>query len=802
MADGAPLGAGDRLTHYRLIERIGAGGMGVVWKARDSVLGRTVAIKVLPPERLLDPQRRQQFLDEARRASTITHPHVARVYELGSEGNLDFIVMEHVEGGSLDGQLLGRALPPERAAQIGLQVARALSETHRRSLVHRDLKPGNILLTTDGEVKLADFGLAVLSEERASTIDSIDETQSVLDASEASGSGRHAVAGSLPYMSPEQLLGQKLDARSDVFSLGVVLYEMATGRRPFVGSHAELAEQICAARPAAPHRLAPGLPVELERIILKSMSRRPSDRYQTMEDLAVDLKHLGRQLETGSSPSYQDLERGLRGPGRRHLRIGIALAGAVAVLAAAALLLWQPFSGGGDAERTVLVFPLDAPGDDGDDRLIGRVLAEALAINLAQAPALRVLPVPGAGELKASGTLDLTASARRLGAGLLLTGTLTRDGPALRASLNLVDTADRRLLWGAQRRADEGQLGEMVSWATAEIAGRLDVELPRVYDWIGNLTGGPEMAASAEAVEAIAALRRGELDGHLAAAERLVLRFPDEPDAWAHLAQASVLKWDADPSPQNLERMERTLDTLSRVAPGNPYSAFWSAYLLNRRGDAETSLARYGELLARADLTPTARAWFTRWRSVVRDSVGDHDGALADLVESLRLDPTNSWTLSLVSIALRRRGQHEEALTHARQAVALAPSHWRHHLVLGNALLASGRSEESIAAYRRGCELSESQYACALQLLSLARAGRVREAPALLERVEGMTEHPEGQYNLACYHALAGDRDRALACLARAIELGFDASGIDTDPDLATLRDDPRFRKLSEGAGS
>ena len=288
--------------------------MGVVWKAEDQVLGRPVAIKLLPPETARDETRRRMFLDEAKLASSLNQSNIVQIYEFDREGDLPFIVMEYVEGEPLSRKIKRRPMQPEFVSDIGHQVARAMSKAHRKRLLHRDLKPSNILVTPEGEAKVVDFGLATLfggNKPSASTgMTGISQTETRPYDHDGDGKG-HAgsrqVVGTLSYMSPEQLRGGKLDGRSDIFSFGTILYEMTTGQRPFLGSTTtEVASEIQKARPRRVHEIVPKVPIELERIIHKSLSGKPSERYQTMEDLAVDLMRLGKDLDSGSSPSYEE----------------------------------------------------------------------------------------------------------------------------------------------------------------------------------------------------------------------------------------------------------------------------------------------------------------------------------------------------------------------------------------------------------------------------------------------------------------------------------------------------------------
>jgi len=300
--------SGQMLSHYRLVEKIGEGGMGVVWKAEDTVLNRTVAIKVLPADLTLDEDRRRMFLEEARLAASVSHGNIVQVHELGRERDLDFIVMEYVAGQPLRRMLHGQPLPPDKVAEWGLQVAQGLARAHRKGLIHRDLKPANILVTPEGELKIVDFGLATLFAPPDSTSPSSAST-----AAEGLPGETTPIAGTVPYMSPEQVRGDKLDARSDIFSFGTVLYEMTTGRRPFTGAHAaDIAREIQRSQPRPVHEVVPKVPFDLHRIVEKALARRPEERYQDMDDLVVDLRRLARDLDSGSSPSLEDLQRQAR----------------------------------------------------------------------------------------------------------------------------------------------------------------------------------------------------------------------------------------------------------------------------------------------------------------------------------------------------------------------------------------------------------------------------------------------------------------------------------------------------------
>ncbi len=789
-----PVTSGGMLSHYRLIEKIGEGGMGVVWKAEDTVLGRIVAIKVLPTGADRDERRRKMFFDEARLASSLSEAHIVQVYEFGREGNLDFIVMEYVEGKPLNKILHGRPMPPEKVAEIGYQVAHAISKAHRKGLLHRDLKPANILITPDGDAKVVDFGLATLFTPQESTIGTAGPTQSLVEGTDDQQKG---VVGTIPYMSPEQVRGEKLGARSDIFSLGVVLYEMTTGRRPFqASSRGALAEEIHKARPLPVHEIVPRVPLDLDRIIQKAMSPRPADRYQTMDDLGVDLKRLSRDLDSGSSPSYQDVTRKpLPGKASRGVRIG-SVAFILALLLGIAY--WWIFLPGGKSSDpfTLLVLPMRVQGQEEGAEFVGRVLAEAIAVNLAQAPELKILPVPTVPVLENGEIFASSRLSREAGAGRYLTGTVVREGDLIHASLSLVDAGKNRIVWGTQMTAREAAL---VTVAPA-LARRVVSELiggrsGPFYDSVLNTTGNSRMAALPETSRALGALRRNQADIALIATGKILAAFPDEPDAHLLDAAARIRKWRNDPSPANLSNLEERLETLERLDPRNPYPQIYRAW---SSGELRETIELLTSILSREDLTPAARVDVLRIRAWRKRNIGDLGAAIDDLEEALRLDPADAGTLSSIGVFLREADRFRESVTRARQAVALEPSNWIYQLYLGRALEGGARWEEASEAIATACDPHPAQRSCAYLAIVLFKAGRNAEARAAAENAAPLTDSPDGAYNLACFWSLAGEPERAIAFLERSQDLGLRMAWLARDPDLSSLHGRPKFEAIVE----
>ncbi len=316
----ARFGVGAAVAQYRVLAEIGAGGMGIVYKAEDTKLGRLVALKFLPETLATDAAALERFQREARAASALNHPNICTIYDIAEYQGHPFIAMEYLDGRTLGEHILGRTLDVDEISKLGIQIAEALSAAHSKGVVHRDVKPGNIVATVTGPVKVLDFGLAKLigSQGGNALTKSLTET--------------HAVAGTLPYMSPEQLRGRDVDARTDIYALGVVLYEMSTGRRPFTAEISpQLIDDILNSPPPLPHELNSKIPLKLEEIILKCLEKDPEDRYQTAKEIAVDL----RRMTAPSSVSH----RLVTSRPKRSVRLARFLWAATPILALAILVL-------------------------------------------------------------------------------------------------------------------------------------------------------------------------------------------------------------------------------------------------------------------------------------------------------------------------------------------------------------------------------------------------------------------------------------------------------------------------------
>ena len=399
-AVGQDVLVGQTLGHYRIAEKIGAGGMGEVYRAHDEHLNREVAIKVLPSGTLSDESSRKRFRNEALTLSRLNHPNIATVHDFDTQAGVDFLVMEYVPGTTLSEKLAAGPLPEKEAARLCVQLAEGLTAAHERAVIHRDLKPGNLRLTADGRLKILDFGLARLVQPVSGDAETETLTQT------------RAIAGTLPYMAPEQLRGERVDARSDVWAAGVVLYEMATARLPFEGkTSAVLTDQILHGHATSPQRLQPRLSARLADIILKCLEKDAENRYQSAKELQVDLRRLISPTSSASIVAGAPRKR------TRSRRI-----------------------------RSLAVLPLNNFSRDPEQEYFADGMTEALICNLAKLQAVKITSRTSVMRYKGSET-PLPQIAAELNVDAVVEGSVMRVGPRVRITAQLIHAASDTHLW-------------------------------------------------------------------------------------------------------------------------------------------------------------------------------------------------------------------------------------------------------------------------------------------------------------------------------------------------------------------
>jgi tetratricopeptide (TPR) repeat protein/tRNA A-37 threonylcarbamoyl transferase component Bud32 len=667
------LRTGDRAGNYEILEMAGAGGMGVVYKARDLKLERTVALKFLPLDADSSTKQKEQFLKEARTASSLDHPNIGVIHgvEETTSGRL-FIVMAFYEGESL-AQKIRKGLTFHEAVDIALQMAKGLEAAHARNVIHRDVKPGNVLITPDGLVKIVDFGLARV-------ITSVSMTQT------------GGTSGTVGYMSPEQSLGKAIDRRTDIWALGVVLAEMLSGQNPFWHDNVS---SIVVAILSDPPRPMKGVPVELQQIVYRALSKDPVHRYQSCSELrdelenarnvlgpAVEVDPLAPTLSLKSAQLQKYIDHASRSAWngsvpRKNLSTQLWISvGAVLALTALALIVFPAtrhrlLGALGSSEHHIAVLPFDNVGNDPANAPLAEGLMESLAGKLSDldesGKSLWVVPST---EVRHRNISDPGTALRELGATLVVKGSVARNGKDLRLAVNLIDTKNLRQIGSANVEDTAGDLVKLQDQIVARLAKLMHVKVPT--DMPGAAAASSNPAAYESYLKALGYVRRydtpGNLDLAITALNEAVKADPQFALGFAELGEAYQMKNLLDPNPKWIEQVSTNSNR---------------ALQLN-------------------DRLPAA---YVTLGNLHRDS-DKFELALQEYEHALRLEPHNADAVMGTASTYEKMGRLADAEETFKKGAALRPDYWDGYNSLGNFYDRQGKYPEAIANYQHAAELT------------------------------------------------------------------------------------------------
>jgi eukaryotic-like serine/threonine-protein kinase len=779
---------GQTISHYRILEQIGSGGMGVVYKAQDTRLDRVLALKFLPEKMAQDPQALERFRREARAASALNHPGICTIYDIGEQDGHAFIAMEFIDGETLRSRIGGKPLPLDAILNFGIQIADALDAAHAEGIIHRDIKPANIFITKRGQAKVLDFGLAKLISKGVAS----GEADSG-GGSSASTSIVGIISGTPSYMSPEQIRGDDLDPRSDIFSLGLVLYEMATGRQAFGGLAGGAVIEAVLTRPPAPVRsINADIPPRLEEIINEALRKDRGERYQNAAEIRADLEQIRRESDSGRTAVADDPN--LSSTGRRRARSSSTTQTGMARPERVSKVI-----------TSLAVLPFENTSRDPEYEYLSDGIAGSLINSLASVPKLRVMAQSTVFRYKGR-EIDPLAVGRDLNVRAVVTGRMIQSGGSLRIGAELVDVATGSQLWGAQYDRKPGDIFVIQDEISNEISGKLRLQLTRPEKKKLNRRHTEDPEAYRLYLQGRHHWNRWTEEGFYKAIEyfqQAVEKDPRYALAYTGVAESYVLLgWNSYlPAKEAFPKAKVAAVTAIEFDQelGEAHSPLAAVHWLFDWNWQEAR-TRFQRSLELNPCYPTGNHWHAEFVM----TMGRQIEAIALMKQSRELDPLSLIINDAIGWANYMARRYDEALEQLLRTVELDPNYPVTYWILGLVYRKTGRYDQAIKEGEKGVNLSGgSPLLRAALAQTYAEAGKSGAARQVLDELTALAKQKYvAPHFFAGIHIALGENDRAIECLEKSFEEHCHwLIYLYMDPSMDGLRDDPRFQDLLRRVG-